>query len=92
MERRTTQDIINDAKTIISRVSRIDVSEMGEHALFRDELGIDSLLGLEIVASCEKRFGVKIDETALAGIERVGEFFRLLISACQHERLAEPQV
>lgn len=91
MDNPTAQDITNDAKSIISRVSRIDVSEIRDNVLFRDELGIDSLMGMEIIASCEKRFGVRIEETALSGIERVGEFFDLLILACRRGFVAGPQ-
>ena len=80
MDDRSAEGIKNDMKQILSRVSRIDVAEMGDDVLIREELGIDSLMGMEILATCEKRLGVTIDETAFAGVTKVGEFFDLLLS------------
>jgi acyl carrier protein len=68
----------NDVKQIVSRISRIDVAELDDPVLIREELGIDSLMGMEIIASCERLLGVKIDEALFADIRTVGDFFELL--------------
>ncbi len=41
----------NDIKQIVSRISRIDVAELDDRVLIREELGIDSLMGMEIIAT-----------------------------------------
>jgi acyl carrier protein len=69
----------NDIKRIVSRISRIDVAELDEHLLIREELGIDSLMAMEIIATCEKLLGLKIDETLFADIQTVGDFLTLLV-------------
>lgn len=68
----------NDIKQIVSRISNIDVAELDDPVLIREELGVDSLMGMEIIACCEKLLGVRIDETLFADIRTVGDFFELL--------------
>ncbi|MGA2639911.1 MAG: acyl carrier protein [Spirochaetia bacterium] len=69
----------NDIKQIVSRISRIDAEELDDELLIREELGIDSLMAMEIIATCEKLLSLKIDETLFADIQTVGDFFDLLI-------------
>jgi acyl carrier protein len=70
---------LNDQiRTIISRVSRIATSELEETVNVREELGIDSLMAMEIIATCEKRFGITIDEREYLTIETIGDFLRLV--------------
>ncbi len=68
-----------DVKQIVSRISRIDVAELDDRLLIREELGIDSLMAMEIIATCEKLLGLKIDETLFADIQTVGDFLDLLV-------------
>lgn len=70
----------NDIKRIVSRISRIDVEELDDRVLIREELGIDSLMAMEIVATCEKRLNLKIDETLFADLQTVGDFLDLLVA------------
>ena len=69
----------NDIKRIVSRISRIDVAELDDHLLIREELGIDSLMAMEIIATCEKLLSLRIDETLFADIQTVGDFLDLLV-------------
>lgn len=69
----------NDIKRIVSRISRIDVAELDDRLLIREELGIDSLMAMEIIATCEKLLNVKIDETLFSDIQTVGDFLQLLV-------------
>jgi acyl carrier protein len=68
----------DEIKRIVSRISRIDAAELEDHLLIREELGIDSLMAMEIIATCEKLLSVKIDETKFADIQTVGDFLDLL--------------
>jgi len=78
-ENRNVELFKNDIKQIVSRISRIDVEELDDRLLIREELGIDSLMAMEIIATCEKLLKLKIDETLFADIQTVGDFFDLLI-------------
>ena len=68
----------NDIKKIVSRISGIDCEELDDGVLIREELGVDSLMAMEIIARCEKLLDVKIAETLFADIRTVGDFFDLL--------------
>jgi len=63
---------------IVSRISRIPRSEFADDVLIREELGIDSLMAMEIVATLEKELTIEIDETEMFGIQTVGEFARFV--------------
>ncbi len=73
------EKIIAEIKEIISRISRIDASELEENILIRDELGVDSLMAMEIIATCEKQFEIHIDEGILFEIETIGDFIDLVV-------------
>ena len=68
-----------NVKQIVSRISRIEVEELDDRLLIREELGIDSLKAMEIVATCEKLLMLKIDEALFADMQTVGDFLNLLI-------------
>ena len=74
-----TKNIQEELKNLVSLITRIDVSELSEEVRVREELGIDSLMAMEIVAACEKRFDIQIDEEQLFEIETVGEFYNLVV-------------
>jgi acyl carrier protein len=67
-------DIINEIKKIISDVSRINLSDLDDDIKIREELGIDSLMAIEIIAKCEKQFDIHIDETKLDSIITIKDF------------------
>ena len=73
------KNIQEELKNLVSLITRIDVSELSEGVRVREELGIDSLMAMEIVAACEKRFDIQIDEEQLFEIETVGEFYNLVV-------------
>lgn len=73
-------------RQIMSRVSRIDVAELAPHVLIREELGIDSLMAMEIVATCELELGVRIDEAELYQVQSVGDFESLVLRLASDER------
>lgn len=72
-------EITRELKKIVSNVTRIDIDELSENTRVREELGIDSLMAMEIVALCEKKFEIYIDEEQLFLIETIGDFYNLVV-------------
>ena len=72
----------------VSRISRIAASEFKDDVLVREELGIDSLMSMEILATLEKELGLDLDEGDFGCVETVGEFFALLESRYHDQRAA----
>jgi acyl carrier protein len=75
-------EISEKIKVIVSNVTSIDISELCEKIRVRDELGIDSLIAMEIVALCEKQFDILIDEEQLFLVETIGDFYNLVVDIC----------
>jgi acyl carrier protein len=77
---RDPESLKDQIRQIVSKISRIDPGELQDHVLIREELGIDSLMSMEIIARCEKLLGTKIDESGFFDVQTVGDFFDLLIA------------
>lgn len=75
-EKEIHQDIIK----VLAKITRIDESSITDDVLIQDELGIDSLMGIEIIAKVEKHYSIHLDESLLLEINRVGDFIDLVKS------------
>ncbi len=73
-----SEGIRSHIRVVIANVTRIDTDEVRDDVLFREELGIDSLLGMEIIAACERQLSLHIDESRCADIVTVGDFLDYL--------------
>ena len=68
----------HEVKQIVSRISRIDETDLQDPFLIREELGIDSLMAMEIIAKCEKHLGIRMDEALFADVQTINDFLVLL--------------
>lgn len=57
-----------EIKEIISEIVEIDQEKITNKAKFVDDLGMDSMMALEILASIEKKYKIRISEDNLAKI------------------------
>jgi acyl carrier protein len=78
MDENQSKAFVDEIRHIVAKISRISESDFEDRVLIREELGIDSLMGMEIIANCEKAFGIRIDESRFAAIETVGDFLNLV--------------
>ena len=74
------EEIRQDIIEVLAKITRIDASSINENVLIRDELGIDSLMGIEIIAKVEKHYNIHLEESLLLEINRVGDFIDLVKS------------
>ena len=65
-------------KAIISRVAGFPLEEINEEIRIRDDLLVDSLKQMEIVARIEHTFDIPLEESKLVCLETLGEFFDLI--------------
>jgi acyl carrier protein len=72
------EDICQDIIKVLAKITRIDGSSIKDDVLIRDELGIDSLMGIEIIAKVEKYYNIHLEESLLLEINRVGDFIDLV--------------
>lgn len=62
----------------LSEITRIDSSGITYDTLIFEEMGLDSLMAIEILAKIEKRFDIIIEESLLANINTVGDFIQAI--------------
>lgn len=63
---------------ILSKITRIDSSGITYDTLIFEELGLDSLMAIEILARVEKQFDIIIEESFLSDIDTVGDFVQTI--------------
>lgn len=85
-EKATPAELRGRIEEIVSRISRIDASEFEDDVLIREELGIDSLMAMEIIATCEKELHIQIDETLFGCVETVGDFMSIMRDIYEGQR------
>lgn len=57
-----------DLRQTIADVLDLDVENVTDDALFIEELGVDSLMSLEVLVVLERKYGIKLDESRLKSI------------------------
>jgi acyl carrier protein len=74
------QNVIDDIKKTISEIAKVDVFDLDEELKIREELGVDSLMAIEIMAKLEKHYKILIDESKLESVETLGDFFYIILN------------
>jgi acyl carrier protein len=65
------RDIRNKIKAAIAKISDIEVEDIADTASFKDDLGLDSLVLLEISVEIEMQFGLEVNEEDLKQLQTV---------------------
>ena len=74
------EEIHQDIIKVLAKITRIDEPSISDDVLIQDELGIDSLMGIEIIAKVEKYYNIHLEESLLLEMNRVGDFIDLVKS------------
>ncbi len=62
-------------------IARINEKEISDSVLIKEELGIDSIMSLEIIANIEKHYQIHINEQDTLNIATVGEFVDYVVNS-----------
>ncbi len=73
-------DVREDLKKLVAEIARMDVKKIKEGDSIRDDLGVDSLAAMEILASIEKKLKITIDEAKAFDIVTVKDLLDLVMS------------
>ena len=68
-----------DVKKLIAEIARMDVDKINEGDIIRDDLGIDSLMAVEMLAAIEKRLGISIDEAKAFNVVTARDLINLVM-------------
>jgi len=73
------QDQLSDEiKTLVSKVIKVPVEKIDVNANIFTDLGVDSLLGVEIFAALDKKYGLNVPEEKLAQINTLNDVIALV--------------
>ncbi|MBM0232561.1 acyl carrier protein [Micromonospora sp. STR1_7] len=67
-----------DLRETLAEILDIDSEEITDDANFVDDLGVDSLMALEITVRLEKKYGVRMQENELVEVTSLNKTCRLL--------------
>ena len=70
--------IKKDVKRTISEITEVPEDELKEGADFTSELGIDSMMALEMVAAIEKKYKIVIPEEDIPNIRSLKNIYSIL--------------
>ena len=79
--------IRKDIKKVVAGIARMDVRKIKDDSSIRDDLGVDSLAAMEILASVEKRLGIVIDEAKAFNVVTVKDLIELIMSYMEKDKL-----
>ena len=65
--------ILADLADIVNDITGVEQSEVTEEKAFTDDLDVDFLSMVEIIYSCEEKFGVEIPDEESKNLRTVGD-------------------
>ncbi len=71
-------DYKSEIKKLVADIAEKTPEEIGDNARFSEDLGIDSMMALEIVASIEKKYKVVIPEGEIPNIRSLQNIYDLI--------------
>jgi acyl carrier protein len=73
-------------REIVADVLELDLDRVGWDSHFWDELGADSLQGIEILSALERRFGITIEQSSLVAMRDVRSTHAVVVAALNGAR------
>ena len=67
------QDLDTEIRNIIAEIIEKDPAEITPDARFFEDLGVDSMMALEILAAIEKKYKISIPEEKLAQLTTLNQ-------------------
>jgi acyl carrier protein len=74
----TADDIRNEVRRLVAEITEREPSEISDSAHFVDELGIDSLMAIEMMVAVDKKYKVEISEEEFGKIKNVNDAVELV--------------
>lgn len=71
----TSESLKEDLRALVAEIAEKD--EIPDGSTFK-ELGIDSMMGVEIVASVERQYQIKIEDDEIAGFQDLDSAYALV--------------
>jgi acyl carrier protein len=70
-------DLDKEIKSLVSKIIKVPEDKIDPNANLFYDLGVDSLLGVEILASLDKKYDLNVPEDKLRSIKSVNDIIAL---------------
>lgn len=74
----TADQIRAEVKNLVARVTEREPDEIPDDAHFMDQLGVDSLMAMEIMIAVDRKFGIDIPEEEFNKATNVNESVKMV--------------
>ncbi|MFE7619717.1 acyl carrier protein [Streptomyces sp. NPDC057496] len=64
-----------ELRALLAETIDTDATEVGDDTDFVDELGVDSLMALEVVVVLERKYGIKFAEDEMRSVRTLGSAY-----------------
>ncbi|MCX5703074.1 MAG: acyl carrier protein [Candidatus Omnitrophica bacterium] len=78
MPKRDFEEVKKEIKKLVLEITEVSKEQLKDDARFSEDLGVDSMMALEIAASIEKKYKVVIPEEKLPTIRSLQNIYDLL--------------
>jgi acyl carrier protein len=69
----------DEVRAAVAEHLQIERDSLGEDSALAEDLGLDSLAGIELATELEDRFSVRITDDELAAVKTYGDLERLIL-------------
>ena len=75
----SAEDIRTHVRELVAEITERDPSEVSDTALFIEDLGIDSLMAIEMLVAMDKKYKVQIPEEEFKNIKCVNDAVTIVL-------------
>jgi acyl carrier protein len=69
---------VSEVKELVSKITKIPADQIDAKANIFSDLGVDSLLGVEVFAALDRKYGINVPEEKLRHISSITDIARLV--------------
>jgi acyl carrier protein len=74
----TADEIRKEVRRLVAEITERSPEEVSDTALFQEELGIDSLMAIEMLVAVDKKYRIQVPEEEFATIKNVNDAVTLV--------------
>jgi len=77
-DKKNTDKLKKEIRELVAKISEVPEPQLKDSALFVEDLGMDSMMALEVVASIEKKYKIVVPEEAIPTLRSLKDVYSLL--------------
>ena len=74
----TAEEIRKEVRRLVAEITECSPGEVSDTALFLEDLGIDSLMAIEMLVAVDKKYRIQVPEEEFATIRNVNDAVALV--------------